>query len=459
MDISIVYKGTNELFRDTLEKICQSCQYCFVHSSDISQYPSDNIENYIVFSDPERIAGKDITCEILVLPHNSNYTIPDELSPLDIVHDNCPARILLNKINLYRNNLAKCCQSGQNYKAAVIMAAKEKIIIERFRRISSISRKVNSLDLDEIARACVEDIPDIFHAKYASIYTYDSENQCLHLMRHNHDHKISSLVNINSNPDRPMSQAVKGKKLMIIEDLDIHKFADASGQNQTNYQTRSCVVAPLLSGDKILGILNLADKYDLSNFEKQTDLPALELLCETIGAALCNIELYKEVNHKAQTDGMTGLVNHTTFYNILKRELNRSERYGGKLALLMIDLDGLKGINDKHGHLAGDLVIKHIADCIRKCIRQTDIAARYGGDEFAIILPETNIYDAEIIADRLLDEVESNLVHFKDANIRATISIGLGQSENGKPIEELVDDIDSALFTAKENGKNQRILA
>ena len=125
----------------------------------------------------------------------------------------------------------------------------------------------------------------------------------------------------------------------------------------------------------------------------------------------------------------------------------------------MVDLDGLKTINDKHGHLAGDKVIKHIAQSIKKCIRQTDIAARYGGDEFAVILPETNISEAEIIADRLLSEVESHPVLFKDQEIHATISIGVGESEPGQSLESFVDDIDGALFGAKEGGKNRRIIA
>ncbi len=458
MDVTVIYRGTNNLFEQTLSSACQNLRLKYVHSTDISQLPYDKIEYSIVFTDQDCLQENNSCCSVIVAKHNKNIDLSNISPPLDIVYEDCPEPILQNKIELYLNNLAKCCQSGQNLQTTAIMAAKEKIIIDRFNRISKISRKVNSLDIDQIARACVEDIPDIFHATFASLYTYNEENHCLHLTRHNHSHKISSLINTASHPDRPMAQAIKLKKLMVIEDLDKLQFIGSTPGNTTHYRTKSCVIAPILSGDSVLGILNLADKYDLSNFEKQTDLPALELLCEIIGAALYNIQLYKEVNHKAQTDGMTGLVNHTTFYNILKRELKRFERYGSKLTLLMIDLDGLKKINDQHGHLAGDLVIKHIAHCIKKCIRQTDIAARYGGDEFAVILPETHLPAAETIADRLLEEVESNLIDFKGNKIQATISIGVGQSENGQTIEEFVDDIDGALFTAKEGGKNRRII-
>lgn len=458
MDISIIYRGKDRGFSDKLQNVCNLYSVRYIQTNTLSQESYDNSGQLIVFSDSGQTRLHRPCCEILVMTSQDNPDLQLETYPLDIIYSNCPETILQNKLNLYLNNLEKSCNLVQHYKSSAILAAKEKIIIDRFSRISKISRKVNSLDIDQIAMACIYDIPEIFHATYASLYTYNKETNCLHLTRHNHPHKISSLVNVGDNPDRPMSQAIKNKKLMIIEDLDNHSF-DASADNETTrYRTKSCVIAPIISSDGVLGVLNLADKYDMSNFEKQTDLPALELLCEIIGAALYNIELYQKVNQKAQTDGMTGLVNHTTFYKILKRELRRFERYGKKLTLLMIDLDGLKQINDKHGHIAGDMVIKHVAKSIKNCIRQTDIAARYGGDEFAIILPETKLTDAEIIADRLLIEVENNLVNFKGQTLKATISIGVGESEKGQSVEDFVDNIDGALFTAKESGKNRRII-
>ena len=99
---------------------------------------------------------------------------------------------------------------------------------------------------------------------------------------------------------------------------------------------------------------------------------------------------------------MTGLANHRTFYEVLERELWRSKRYGEQISLIMVDIDNLKQINDQYGHRAGDKVIKEISRRIQESIRQIDTAARYGGDEFAIILPNTSLTDAAVVAERMV---------------------------------------------------------
>ena len=471
MDINIVYIGSNQVFLSTLKKICERRQISLISAENISQVTYKNNFNSIVFSDSDCRLNLVHTFDVIVQSENiTSYSTTNP--PMDVVSPDCPAELLENKLSLYVSHLkARIAEmfpdeisqliSGLE-ESAIGINNSENIIIERFKKISSISRKINSLDIDKIARACVEDIPDIFHANYSSIYTYDAESNCLHLLRHNHAHKISSLIDVEKNSFRPMCQAVMNKKMMIIEDLNNNKQKMSFGQetpDTTNYKTNSCVIAPLMSGDKVLGVLNLADKSDMSNFEKQTDMPALELLCEIAGAALQNLKLYRKINRQAQTDGMTGLYNHLTFYNTLNSEIERFSRYEHSLSLVMIDLDGLKKINDKHGHLAGDAVICYVAEKIKNCVRKTDIAARYGGDEFAVILPETNLEHAKLLAARLLDMVENDEVPFKDDAIKATVSIGIGQCMPGYSVEDFVENIDSALFDAKEAGKNRVVIA
>ncbi len=470
MDINIIYIGRCQTFLETLKKVCKNKNISLISTENISQVTYKNNVNYIVFSDNDCCLDKSPHFLVIVQTSNVPTTLPGS-TPMDIVCQNCPVELVDNKITLYLNHL-KARKSelipqeinqlitGMEANTPVI-DNNENIIIERFKKISSISRKINCLDIDRIARACVEDIPEIFRANYSSIYTYDKNSNCLHLLRHNHPHKISSLIDVAKNSTRPMCQAVINKKMMILDNLNNnHKNPDNSeSNNTTNYKTSSCVIAPLMSGDSVLGVINLADKSDLSNFEKQTDMPALELLCEIAGAALQNLELYRKINRQAQTDGMTGLVNHITFYNSLNREVERFNRYKHDLSLVMIDLDGLKTINDKFGHLGGDTVICHVAEKIKNCVRKTDIAARYGGDEFAVILTETALEDAEKLAGRLLEMVENDIVYFKDEIIPTTVSIGIGQCRPDQTVEEFVETIDSALFDAKEAGKNRVFIA
>jgi diguanylate cyclase (GGDEF)-like protein len=226
-------------------------------------------------------------------------------------------------------------------------------------------------------------------------------------------------------------------------------------QFSRNYNSESCIIAPLLSGDKVLGILNLADKVEKESFDRKRDLPPIQLLCEIIGSAMSNIELYEQVQQRARTDSMTNLLNHRAFYDSLDREVNRTRRYNTILSLIMIDLDCLKGVNDNHGHRAGDAVLIHVAQSICKCVRETDAAARYGGDEFAIILPNTSLADAMNVAERLVKIVGQSPVSIDGHELYASISVGLGQYQYGQSIEEFMTQTDMALFEAKEAGKNR----
>ena len=324
-------------------------------------------------------------------------------------------------------------------------------------RISQLSRQINCLDAKRISMVCIEKIPKLIAARYASMYLYDESRNELRLLRHNHPYAIEEVISVDENPSSPMAIAIKQKKLLLIRDFDQWRKEtnlDIQRLYERNYQTGSCIIAPLNSSGRIAGLLNLADKMDDSGFDHSRDLPPIELLCEIIGSAMSNIQLYEEVRKQARTDGMTQLVNHDTFYNELDKEVSRSQRYGGHLSLIMIDMDRLKTINDQHGHRAGDAMIKHISDHIRHCVREIDVAARYGGDEFAIILPNTSLADALVVAQRLLEGVSSEPVDIGDRQLHVTVSIGIAHYDRSMTTEGFMKEADGALLTAKNAGKN-----
>ena len=202
-------------------------------------------------------------------------------------------------------------------------------------------------------------------------------------------------------------------------------------------------------------MLNLADKINAPYFDEATDRAPVELLSEIIGSAMSNIELYSEMCQQARTDSMTGLVNYRTFYDELDKEIQRCRRYGGNLSLIMVDVDELKEVNDTYGHRCGDLALMHVANQIVYCTRDIDIAARYGGDEFTIILPNTSLTEAKVVAQRLAQAVADNPVDAQEQQIFVSVSIGVKQFERDKSIEEFVNECDDALFKAKSAGKNR----
>lgn len=156
-------------------------------------------------------------------------------------------------------------------------------------------------------------------------------------------------------------------------------------------------------------------------------------------------------------DGMTRLYNYQHFYELLHNEIYRAGRYGFDLSLIIADIDDFKAVNDTYGHVAGDLVIKAVADCFRESIRTSDQAARYGGEEFAAILPETSLQGALTVADRLRQMVADRKIVHAGKSIAVTMSVGVASVPQGEkiPEEKLVKQADQALYRAKKSGKNR----
>jgi diguanylate cyclase (GGDEF)-like protein len=167
-----------------------------------------------------------------------------------------------------------------------------------------------------------------------------------------------------------------------------------------------------------------------------------------------NIRLFEKIQRQATTDGLTGLVNHKTFYEILEKELWRSRRYGGRISLIMVDIDNLKNINDVYGHRAGDKVIREVSKRMKECIRQIDTAARYGGDEFAVILLNTSLDDALVVAERMVEAVGNSPVTWNKQQIVLSVSVGIGRYDADITPEDITSRSDEALYTAKQAGKN-----
>jgi diguanylate cyclase (GGDEF)-like protein len=165
-----------------------------------------------------------------------------------------------------------------------------------------------------------------------------------------------------------------------------------------------------------------------------------------------------ELARLAIIDGLTQLYNHTHLFKRLEDEFARAARYGKHLGFLMIDIDFFKRVNDRYGHRIGDQMLRELADLLRSCVRQIDIVGRYGGEEFAVILPETDRASAMAIAERLRSTVEGHLfnVSSEDEPLRMTISIGVATSpeERVRRVEELVEEADRLLYEAKSAGRN-----
>jgi diguanylate cyclase (GGDEF)-like protein len=335
-------------------------------------------------------------------------------------------------------------------------------VVAKMQMVTRLSRLINCLDLQTIVEACIERVPLLVDARFASLYFHDPRSGHLVLERHNHPRKIADRIDLADVVNSPMSLAIRRKKLILIEDFAAFENREQVTLDRNfkeHYKTGSCIISPLMSGHRIIGVLNLADKVTGEPFDTEIDLPPIEQLCELIGASIYNIELFREVERQAKTDGLTGLANRRTFIETLSAEVERAKRYGSKVSMLMIDLDRLKDINDSLGHAAGDAALNRAAEIIRSSVRNSDLPARYGGDEFSVVLVETGLRQAQTLATRLLKAIQKDDVEFEGKRIQMTLSIGVGQFDNDATPEHLIKRVDAALYEAKQQGRNRVAVA
>jgi diguanylate cyclase (GGDEF)-like protein len=167
------------------------------------------------------------------------------------------------------------------------------------------------------------------------------------------------------------------------------------------------------------------------------------------------VEQAERLRELATIDGMTGLLNRRHFVSLAEIEWSRHRRYGRPLSLLMLDIDRFKSINDRFGHDTGDHVIIQIAEMCRLEKRQSDVIARFGGEEFLLLLPETEKPQARQVAERLRRTVQSCNLSTTSKIIKATVSIGVAEATSSmNTIFHLIKGADDALYTAKNSGRN-----
>ena len=315
--------------------------------------------------------------------------------------------------------------------------------------LQSVSQAIlSSLELQQVFQTVIQLLQDTFGYSYVSIYLL--EGDVLHLAA---QVGYPNELTINDIPAARgiTGRSVRTKQVQFVQDVTINPdFLRAA------LEVESEICVPLLKEDKVFGVLNVeaAPGHPLS----ENDAGILTALAGPITIAIENARLHAEVKSMALTDGLTGLLNRRGFDQALKYEIDRANRYHYPLALVMIDMDFFKEFNDQWGHPAGDKQLKEVATLLRAGIRASDFVARYGGDEFSLILPHTPKSVAFALANRLRAAAEQSNPDRSDGSAPAagyTFSIGVATfPEDGGSEAELLLAADQAELTAKRLGKN-----
>ncbi|HUK55887.1 MAG TPA: diguanylate cyclase [Nitrospiria bacterium] len=219
---------------------------------------------------------------------------------------------------------------------------------------------------------------------------------------------------------------------------------------------RNLLAVPMVRQGIVEGILAAVNTQGASAFSPE-DMDPLSTLAVHAAVAIDNARFLQDVERQAITDGLTGLYNHREFQRRLGEEVERGKRYGKDFSMLMLDIDHFKSFNDTYGHPMGDAVLKEIAKVIQQSIRNVDIASRYGGEEFTVILPETTGQRAKIVAERIRGSIDEE--RFAGASghpARLSVSIGMASfPADADSRERLITVADEALYFAKEGGRNK----
>jgi diguanylate cyclase (GGDEF)-like protein len=217
---------------------------------------------------------------------------------------------------------------------------------------------------------------------------------------------------------------------------------------------KSLLVLPLLSADEAIGTLTLVARAE-KRFGKDVR-EMLAVIANQVAVSLQNGFLYKKMETMATTDGLTGLTNHRTFQSRFEDLLQRAQRHGHKVALLLCDVDHFKKVNDNYGHPIGDEVLRRVAKVLQEVPRKIDVPARYGGEEFAVLLDNVDVTQAKAVAERIRSEIAKAVVETEKGPLSVTESIGVAAfPDDGKDRATLIERADLALYHAKHTGRNR----
>lgn len=246
-------------------------------------------------------------------------------------------------------------------------------------------------------------------------------------------------------------------KPFVIADIESSSFKSAP---ERGYKGKSFISYPIALGGRIIGVLNLTEKVDGGVYD-DVDLSLIDIIAPQIATALERAgwqERAIEFQLMSITDPLTGLLNRRYLEERLNEELNRSRRYNYSLSFLMIDIDDFKNYNDVNGHQAGDQALQITAHWLKAGLRLEDVACRYGGEEFCILLPQTPIHEAVVIAERIRRKiVEAEYPYGKNQPL-GSVTVSIGISTSSRYVDTsmaVIAAADRALYSAKSKGKNR----
>jgi diguanylate cyclase (GGDEF)-like protein/putative nucleotidyltransferase with HDIG domain len=325
------------------------------------------------------------------------------------------------------------------------------------RTVRTMSRSIN---LDTLKKTAIDTILEAGNLEFSILYLFDEDAS---------EPELSSYTGCTSKSkeapgriplaEKMSAKAIETRRMVTSQDvLRDSPAVDYQGQSPESEGIGTLVSIPLKSRDRIIGTITAGAQNKIEFSAEDNRL--LETLGCQIGAAIDHAQLLEKMGQLSMIDELTGLYNRRYLEGALETEIHRSQRYGRLFSLVMMDIDGFKDYNDKFGHQSGDLVLQELASVLKSGLRKMDIACRYGGDEFSIILPVTDAQKSQ----KLVDRIRSMFLEMPDVQSVITqsllgLSAGIAQfPQAAVTAQSLIFLADSALYYAKQSSRNKSVL-
>jgi diguanylate cyclase (GGDEF)-like protein len=306
----------------------------------------------------------------------------------------------------------------------------------------------------DLRHLIVETIATAVSAEQGSLATYEEPEGLLRIAA-TRGYPSVLVEHLRIVPGRGLlGQVYESARPMLVDDV----MRLPSHTPRRRYRTSSFLAVPLIVHGSVIGVVSVTDRKDGRPFSR-ADLTAARALAAPAALALRGdrlAEQTRELSHAATVDPLTGLFNRRYFATRIEEEIERARRYSLELSLLLIDVDDFKRLNDELGHLAGDYLLRQISEVLKRSVRVFDVCTRFGGEEFAILMPGSGINNALVVAERIRARVEqaSREAGPLPPHLRITVSLGLaGLASDPSPLE-FIARADRALYRAKGDGKN-----
>lgn len=340
----------------------------------------------------------------------------------------------------------------QDIKKSLTIIRENEQLLKNFFEIEKIILRIHTFT--DLITTLLKELKSSFNLQYVGITFFKGKISAGDLNIEYFIEQINDLCKLISKPRR-VRFLLKNSKPRL-DDKNLDKWKDFFSPEIIK-TAGSIAVTPLLQNEKIIGSLNLADNSK-SRYNPTRETIFLERLAVIISICIDNVIKHEQLRYLSNTDVLTGLANRRQVLQVIELELARSRRDGSYLALLYVDLDDLKKINDSYGHDAGDLCLKQLSNILVKETRAYDCVGRLGGDEFVVVLCRTNYKDAFSTRERIQKSLTQKSFQDDNIQIKVRASIGLASTYQSKfnSADEFLKEADQMLYLEKKKHKSKK---